>query len=229
MVGREWQRVLLQIQGSRIRAQDRPFYRQGFWSWNYFNSLSPFKTDSSYWWNVCVFEKSRRQSGKIHIAESACRYGLHLWKYFCFFFVCLFCFVFFWGGGRGIEGSLRPVKIISLILSRADCKVGRKLEIPEKNHLDTRKQNLACLAYDPSEARTHGGEMTSDLERLRWAALTTRPRGPSTEMFESHLIKWKSTYKAKLHIFNFATWTYIPSVVFLPWCKMSVSTCLDLW
>ena len=38
-------------------------------------------------------------------------------------------------------------------------------EIPEKNHLTTRKQNLACLTCDPSEARTHSGKMASDLER----------------------------------------------------------------
>ena len=31
---------------------------------------------------------------------------------------------------------LRPVKIISLILSRVNRKVGRKREIPEKKHLD---------------------------------------------------------------------------------------------
>ena len=59
---------------------------------------------------------------------------------------------------------LRPVKIISIILSRANRKMGRKREI-EKNHLTTRKQNLACLSGDPSSARTHSGEMTSDLER----------------------------------------------------------------
>ena len=45
---------------------------------------------------------------------------------------------------------LRPVKVISLILSRVNCKVGRKREIPEKNNLTTRKQNLACLTYDLS-------------------------------------------------------------------------------
>ena len=45
---------------------------------------------------------------------------------------------------------LRTVKIISLILSRVNRKVRRKREIPEKNHLTTRKQNLACLTCDPS-------------------------------------------------------------------------------
>ena len=29
-------------------------------------------------------------------------------------------------------------------------KVGRKREIPEKKHLTTRKQNLACVTFDPS-------------------------------------------------------------------------------
>ena len=39
-----------------------------------------------------------------------------------------------------------------------------KREIPGKNHLTTRKQNQACLTCDPSYARTHCGEMTSELE-----------------------------------------------------------------
>ena len=34
----------------------------------------------------------------------------------------------------------------------------------EKPPDPTRKQNLACLTCDPSQARTHSGEMTSDLE-----------------------------------------------------------------
>ena len=45
---------------------------------------------------------------------------------------------------------LRPFKIIWLILSRVNRLVGRKWEIPEKNHLTTRKQNLVCLTCDPS-------------------------------------------------------------------------------
>ena len=45
---------------------------------------------------------------------------------------------------------LRPVKIISLILSRVNRKVGQKRKIPEKKHLTTHKQNLDCLTYDPS-------------------------------------------------------------------------------
>ena len=48
---------------------------------------------------------------------------------------------------------LQPVKIISLILSWVNRKVGgggRKRVIPEKKHLATHKQNLACLACDPS-------------------------------------------------------------------------------
>ena len=54
----------------------------------------------------------------------------------------------------------------------------RKRDIPRINHLATRKQNLACATCDPSYAWTHIGEMTSDLECLRWlAALTTRARG----------------------------------------------------
>ena len=40
---------------------------------------------------------------------------------------------------------LLPVNNISLILSRVNRKMGRKREIPEKNHMTTRKQNLACL------------------------------------------------------------------------------------
>ena len=41
---------------------------------------------------------------------------------------------------------------------------GAKTGYPEKNHLTIRKQNLACLTGDPSKARIHSGEMTSDLE-----------------------------------------------------------------
>ena len=54
--------------------------------------------------------------------------------YFTHFFYLLF---FIW--------VLLPVKIISLILSQVNCEVGRKWEISKKNHLTTRKQNLACL------------------------------------------------------------------------------------
>ena len=43
-----------------------------------------------------------------------------------------------------------PIKVISLILSPVNREVGRKQEIPEKNNLTTRKQNLACLTCDPS-------------------------------------------------------------------------------
>ena len=39
-------------------------------------------------------------------------------------------------------------------------EIGRS---PEKKHLTTRKQNLACLTCDPSEAQTHSGEMRCDL------------------------------------------------------------------
>ena len=86
-----------------------------------------------------------------------------------FFFLFFFFFFFFF---------LRPVKIISHILSRVIRKVGRKREIRDKNHLTTRKQNLACLTSGPSWARTHSGEMASDLERCILASLTTRSRGP---------------------------------------------------
>ena len=34
--------------------------------------------------------------------------------------------------------------------SRVSWKVGRIRKIPEKKHVDTRKQNLACLTCDPS-------------------------------------------------------------------------------
>ena len=45
---------------------------------------------------------------------------------------------------------LRPIKIILLIMSRVNRKVGRQREIPEKKHLASRKQNLAYLTYEPS-------------------------------------------------------------------------------
>ena len=41
--------------------------------------------------------------------------------------------------------GLRPIRIISLILSWVNRKMGQKWEIPEKKHLTTCKQNLACL------------------------------------------------------------------------------------
>ena len=43
---------------------------------------------------------------------------------------------------------LQPVKFISLILSQVCRWLGQKQEIPEKNHLTTRKQNLADLTCD---------------------------------------------------------------------------------
>ena len=62
--------------------------------------------------------------------------------------------------------------------SRLFHSVWAESEIPKINHLATRKQNLACPTCDPSYAWTHIGQMTSDLECLRWlAALTTRARG----------------------------------------------------
>ena len=46
-----------------------------------------------------------------------------------FFFICI----------------LRPIKIISHILSRVSCKLERKWEILEKNNLTTSKQNKVEL------------------------------------------------------------------------------------
>ena len=74
---------------------------------------------------------SRLETATVEAKESA---GAPTGKIFIIFFIWV----------------LWPVKIILLILSRIKCKVGRKWEIPEKNHLTTRKQNLACLTYDPS-------------------------------------------------------------------------------
>ena len=42
---------------------------------------------------------------------------------------------------------------------------GAKTGDPWEKHLTTHKYNLACLTRDPNWARTHSGEMTSDLER----------------------------------------------------------------
>ena len=67
-----------------------------------------------------------------------------------FLFVCFFIWV------------LRPIQIISLLLIPVNHEVGQKLEIPKKNHLTTRKQNLTGLKCDPSWAGTHSGKMTSD-------------------------------------------------------------------
>ena len=49
--------------------------------------------------------------------------------------------------GRGGGGLLRPVKIISIILSRVNHKVGQQQEIPEKKYLTTRKQNFFYLGF----------------------------------------------------------------------------------
>ena len=64
-----------------------------------------------------------------------------LWTFLqSFSFIPLTAFFFSnWG--------LQPVKIISLILSWVNHKVGRKREIPGKNHLTIRKQNLAFLTW----------------------------------------------------------------------------------
>ena len=70
---------------------------------------------------------------------------------------------FFFGGG-GSGGGWGGVTN-SLILSRVNLKVVPKRGIPEKNHLTTCKQNLACLTCDPSWAWTHSGEIMSDLDR----------------------------------------------------------------
>ena len=59
-----------------------------------------------------------------------------------FFFVCV-C-----GGGGGKGGGEGVTNL--LILSRVNLKVGTKRGIPEKNHLTTCKQNLACFTCDPS-------------------------------------------------------------------------------
>ena len=37
---------------------------------------------------------------------------------------------------------------------------------PQENHLTTRKQNLFCRTCDPSEARTHSSDITSDLDGM---------------------------------------------------------------
>ena len=81
--------------------------------------------------------------------------------FFFFFVLLLFIYLFFCGGGLFcfvllllllfcfLFGFYAAVKIISPILSRVNHKMGRKREIPEKKHLNTRQQNLACLTCDP--------------------------------------------------------------------------------
>ena len=60
----------------------------------------------------------------------------------------LFFFIFFF-----IIWVLWPVNITSLILSWVNRKVGWKRKIPEKNHLTTHKQNLACLELGSNPQR----------------------------------------------------------------------------
>ena len=76
------------------------------------------------------------------------------------------------GGGGGEGGTARQDYFTHFEPSQS---LRRKREIPKINHLATCKQNLACPTCDLSYAWTHIGEMTSDLECLRW--LTTRARG----------------------------------------------------
>ena len=65
-------------------------------------------------------------------------------------FLLLFC-VCVCGGGGGLT-HFEPSQSLG----------GGKREIPEKNLLTARKQNLACLTCDPSQ----NSEMTSVLERF---------------------------------------------------------------
>ena len=66
------------------------------------------------------------------------------------------------GGGGGEEFTARQDYFTHF--ESVNRKVGRKREIPEKKYLTTCKQNLACATCEPSYARTHSEEMTSDLE-----------------------------------------------------------------
>ena len=58
-----------------------------------------------------------------------------------------FLFFFFLEGGGGGYG---PSRLFHSFWAESIVRVGRKQEIPEKNHLTTRKQNFACLMCDPS-------------------------------------------------------------------------------
>ena len=64
------------------------------------------------------------------------------------FFVCFFCFCFFFLRGGGGKGFYDPFQNISLISSRSFIKGGRKPENPGKNHLTTPKQNLPILNFE---------------------------------------------------------------------------------
>ena len=99
---------------------------------NYSTTLASFVTEEACF----IQKKSTHHIGERRLAEN-CQ--------------CCFesdsCIMVIW--------VLQPVKIISLILSQVNRKVGRKQEIPEKSHLNTCKQNLACLKCDPIWSRTH--------------------------------------------------------------------------
>ena len=108
-----------------------------------------------------------------------------MWKKFCNTCVvgsCMFIFFIFF------IWLLQPINLISLILSRVRC--GENGRSSEKKHLTTHKQNLACLAC-PERTQTHSGEMKSDLERKRLAALTTRLRSPPKHVYENFVYKSK--------------------------------------
>ena len=65
---------------------------------------------------------------------------------------------FFWFGFYG------PSRLFHSFWAESNDRWGEKREIHEKKHMTTHKQNLACLTCDPSYARTHSSEMTSDEE-----------------------------------------------------------------
>ena len=62
---------------------------------------------------------------------------LFIYLFIYLFYFILYIYFFTW--------VLRPVKIISLILSQVNREMGQKREIPEKNHLTTRKDNFSHM------------------------------------------------------------------------------------
>ena len=111
-----------------------------FWFWFWGCPVDQFLT-------VFVQGKICFYGGTDRAQVSVSRHFMSWWEEFVVVFAQVvfiqgrsILFIFIW--------VLRSVKIISVVLSRVNRKVGRKREIPKKNHFTTYKQNLACLMRD---------------------------------------------------------------------------------
>ena len=66
------------------------------------------------------------------------------------FFFVLFFFFLCWRRGASGGWGYCPSRFFHSFWAESIVRLRRKREIPEKNHLTTCRQNLACLTCDPS-------------------------------------------------------------------------------